>query len=1112
MNSKISDRYILLEDEGHWECLKEIVDVPMHLIHVETWSDQEYVIIESTGISALVQQYLVKEHHSKEASVPEDEFVRNLVASDKTIGICICDEPGMGKSWLLANIAQKLLQTSETLRVGCFVSIAPYMNKLLEENVNDEEAIRSLLSHSRASALSIEIIWYLLQNTGLQLECFFDGYDEISLSQHDSANNLLKTLNQRTNIRVFVTARPHMRLHLEGLIGTTAYDIIPFTTSQQREYLTAHWQEKLPKPGVKCTSNDINKVKQFAESLIQSFPSLKSKDGVGGLGVPLKCFLLAEVYEQYAIRYAKLQSVQLESIITHTHSSSTTALFSKYLELGLAKSTKTASDQGFKELLVSLHTHKALALFFPHLKYTVAKLDPEKVDDFDLLAVGFLQKTNSGFEFFHRMFAEFLVAKHFAKHLCENQWEAALVKTFFTDVLRYHDKEELFNDKLWWPYISRMPSLHIVTLPEDIVDFDFDEIIKNGRKNINSVPTESSMSFEFNNSTLLEFLNAILENDCGCTKTMGSVSNNVFEVVEDTVLFRILLSSTRKNLYNLLRHLFRLIEINPVMFEKAKNIFVRDNMKRGASFCCWHLIYSASLYAGKVISMQVTNFLLETMKTGNIFENMPDDFKTPLHAAVQIGDYNCAEYFQNYITLHGRCLLYYVLEDSIDDPTDVIKSKDEIIRMLVSKDNTLLNEERVRHYSEFKMTGRDSGPIYVEKIHFELIKVMVELGANVSVAGNVLSNAAMNASCQEEFSDLLSFLNEKLECSVMNEFLEADYFTKPTLQRSSEYWFEFPRKLIERLLQTPGFDMNQHDVSGIQLIHFSHYPDLTQLLISHGADINAISKEFVIDEILRGPRRFSELCKTYNRLNGHKVVQKDTTFTLRKNVAHSVSKRCTDPEQYFKWTTYMMNAGYSRLWEAEDIEGITPLEYAIMGGDVKKECIELIISKTGLCINARRTGRRSLVQVAAEHGTVDTLKALTALGADWKQLDTEGRSTLHLTVIGGRFETVEYILGQGVSVSAADHTGKTPIHGIASHFNAEMLTDLLLDHGADLCAKDSNGNTVAHNLNWPENSYRMWKQSVVGMGKGDLFQIRNNDNLFPDDVKRPNKYHNFLEM
>ena len=70
-----------------------------------------------------------------------------------------------------------------------------------------------------------------------------------------------------------------------------------------------------------------------------------------------------------------------------------------------------------------------------------------------------------------------------------------------------------------------------------------------------------------------------------------------------------------------------------------------------------------------------------------------------------------------------------------------------------------------------------------------------------------------------------------------------------------------------------------------------------------------------------------------------------------------------------------------------------------------------------------------------------------------------GNSALHWASAFGRLEVVEWLLArEGIQVSKRNHGGGTPLHSAASHNRAEVVA-ALLEAGADVAAKDENGDT-----------------------------------------------------
>lgn len=737
-NTKLSARYILLEETQDWESLREIADrIPMHCIKVENYTtSSEYILEASTNLSSIIQ-YTHNSHHSTETSIPHADFIRNLTIADNTTGICICDEPGMGKSWLLANIAKNVLQACDDV-VGCFISLESFMCAPEDMPFTTETAIRDVLRYSRTSPLSIEILFYLVHEKKCRLECFFDGFDELKAGQRAHANGLISVLNQCDNIRVFVTARPHMRKHLEGLQGVTAFDIMPFTTAEQVEYLKQNWQEKLKlKKTRNCTSDEIERLHVFSNTCVPRFPKHKYDSENAGLGVPLMCSLLASVYQRPALLYAEMKSDRVITIPNTTHRQFATDLFSKYLDVGMEK-VKNVFDERRSKQILEFHFHTALQLILPNYLIPEMQTEHELLTEADKLAFGFLRKTTTGYEFSHRMFPEFLVSKYVAGEFANNRICIPLVTTFFKDLLRFHR----IGPGNW----TALTDFHPRTAFE--------------------VSNQHLSSYVLNYRSLAEFLDSILPTLGIPQFNLPNLCQNIFEFVDETNLFKILLACIRGNLINVLRLVCDMISISTELLTKAKAVLVFRDETDICFLRCWQLLVTSAQYGGPEMGKQVRKFLWDIIETIDVLTIIPEWMSTPLHVAIKNADYKCAEYFHELIPLKQRCLLYYLVGWSTQDSKDIIKTKEQIIRLLVQKDYTILHESCV-----YRQTLDHSEPICSKGIHLKLLKVLVKLGANVCATDfwnrTVLQTWALHSD-EQNMVDFLRFLYEELDEPIMN--------------------------------------------------------------------------------------------------------------------------------------------------------------------------------------------------------------------------------------------------------------------------------------------------------------------------------------------------------
>ncbi len=97
-------------------------------------------------------------------------------------------------------------------------------------------------------------------------------------------------------------------------------------------------------------------------------------------------------------------------------------------------------------------------------------------------------------------------------------------------------------------------------------------------------------------------------------------------------------------------------------------------------------------------------------------------------------------------------------------------------------------------------------------------------------------------------------------------------------------------------------------------------------------------------------------------------------------------------------------------------------------------------------------------------GYLSTIEVLFDAGADLKFRTSSGDSLLDDAASRGQLEIVRYLLDHGLSATAANMNGYTPLHhAVISPFRNEMspeIVKLLIEHGADRSARDNKGHTA----------------------------------------------------
>jgi len=145
--------------------------------------------------------------------------------------------------------------------------------------------------------------------------------------------------------------------------------------------------------------------------------------------------------------------------------------------------------------------------------------------------------------------------------------------------------------------------------------------------------------------------------------------------------------------------------------------------------------------------------------------------------------------------------------------------------------------------------------------------------------------------------------------------------------------------------------------------------------------------------------------------------------------------------------------------EAKNNFGHTPYDM-IMDSD-HGSAFELI-SETFRKKSPKSLLRRELLR-ALDKGDEKAINALTDQGADIEARDRYGYTPLGIACWNALpLNTVRLLLSHGADVTKTmDDKRSTPLHR-ASAFGGDDLADLLIRHGADVNARDWNGNTPLH--------------------------------------------------
>ena len=210
-------------------------------------------------------------------------------------------------------------------------------------------------------------------------------------------------------------------------------------------------------------------------------------------------------------------------------------------------------------------------------------------------------------------------------------------------------------------------------------------------------------------------------------------------------------------------------------------------------------------------------------------------------------------------------------------------------------------------------------------------------------------------------------------------------------------------------------------------------PDVTRLLLEHGADINARVED--------------------GRTPFHVAAENGMVEVVRVLHEHGANIGAEDDEgrtplhlaaNYGGVETVHVLLDYGANIGAKNNEGRTPLHLAVVDQVVR------VLLEHGANVGAEDDEGRTPLHLAANHGSAEVVRVLLEHGANIGAKSNEGRTPLHFAVVnqvGPRIEVVRVLLEHGANVGAEDNEGSTAFQ-IASTNGYSKIMELLSEHGA----------------------------------------------------------------
>ncbi|CAL8140775.1 unnamed protein product [Orchesella dallaii] len=703
-------RFIVLVFEKDYDQITRMTSDPVHLLD---YKENRFTWLKSHGDLSVLQKYISDD----QIELTEHKLLESCLESEYPV--CISDTPGMGKTVLLASLARSIMQRypKRIVRYIVLRELVPLVQRVATPTMDEEYLMHIIFESASEYALGKKLIKELLKFDLPVLDLMFDGFDEVLSSQVNSAKIILRTAAKMKSVRMYVTTRPHMRDELERTLGVLGYNIQPFGLDEQIDCLVKYWkqEENKKEKGGKHSILKMSVLEEFAKECLAALESNMNDSERGIAGIPLQCKMLAEVYQEDAIKQAtpdgKVSNFDTGIVIRIT---SIFDMYQKLIDMRFQKISKF-DEEGEHDKLKSLtfaHMSAAVQLLFPDSEAKLNSIFAEdtKVDPLELCGLGILEKKHTSLvtpRFIHRTFAEYFL------------------RLFVVRMLHYHDD-------FGWQYFTRRSFLdflyNTVLVTDEKCEYFLDSC-KLGNSNSISAPW-------FSYSVICYFINAHLKHfktkDAGKSPWTNDASK----------LFNVLAASIVHDYPAVFQQLSEEPTVYPTLLMKNEQV-------------PYLTMLSAKRSSIELFKM-THNYLmlyLQTEKPNFIISSDPEFEITPLHIAMERGHFAITDFILNMLAKNPAShepmyVVHCCVRESLHDKISTIESKVQIIRLVFSKFPSWINES----------ISDGTTPLLQSRVHSKLLETLLECGADVNKVSNsgcVLHRLVENKITPEVYHEVL---------------------------------------------------------------------------------------------------------------------------------------------------------------------------------------------------------------------------------------------------------------------------------------------------------------------------------------------------------------------
>ncbi|CAL8138527.1 unnamed protein product [Orchesella dallaii] len=681
----LSVRFILLEYEQDFGKICEISCAPVHLIDHEIG---EFTWVKSCGNIINLKNYV----RTAQQNLDEDEFTSECLKSSKTI--CIADTPGMGKTVLLVSIAHKILHTQRHTLVR-YIVLRDFIQKVKNksEATNPAVLINLIANEACETEFGCEMIKLLFQAQEPTVHLMFDGYDEVLESQVEITNLVLKTISLIKSVKVYVSTRPHLKDELENTLAVLGYTIQAFGEEEQLDFLTKFWGQ-LDKHTIH------SKLREFSIKCIEKLQETMNDFERDIAGIPLQCWLLAEVYKNEALKYASPKSkVNGKDNEIKVQITSFFEMYTQLMEIrfqrvemptniSLWRKLTGWSLEDQKTFITKTHEYAALKLLFPDYvnKFKRYLINSKQFKTRKLCAIGILEEADNEtglVRFVHRTFAEYYLGMFVARMMTMRtqsdfhwRYQSSTGRDVFMDFLL----NTIFRTKTSWKSILRNSEAGQCKILE-------------------------SSSFQY--PVICYFVNGHIRNI-----HTQSISNRSC-ITDNRKLFEVVSACVNHDYH----------ELSKLVLQSPTHRQFMHSPSKVAE-----LVLLAAKYTNidhfKTIYQHAVDFMEKQFLCMKI--DSPKFIVTPLHTAAERGHFAIFNFVRNSGLketefLNPMYVVHCCVAGSSNDDKITLSQKTDIIRLLSRTNKERINEK----------LSNGTTPLLTLNVHVELIKTLLECGANL---------------------------------------------------------------------------------------------------------------------------------------------------------------------------------------------------------------------------------------------------------------------------------------------------------------------------------------------------------------------------------------------